>query len=75
MKILYAARYARFDLLRAVCVLAQNVSRWTRDCDVKLYKLICYVNSSYHIRMTGWVGDPAENLSVDLFADADFAGC
>ena len=53
MKILYAARYARFDLLRAVCVLAQHVSKWTRECDAKLYRLICYINSSYHIRMTG----------------------
>ena len=25
--------------------------------------------------MTGWVGDLAADLSVDLFADADFAGC
>ena len=25
--------------------------------------------------MTGWVGDPKSDLSVDLFADADFAGC
>ena len=75
MKILYAARYARMDLLRAVCVLAQNVSRWTRDCDVKLYRLVCYINCSLHVRMTGWIGDNIDDLTVDLFADADFAGC
>ena len=75
MKILYAARYARMDLLRAVCVLAQNVSKWTRDCDVKLYRLICYINCSLHVRMTGWIGDNIDDLTVDLFADADFAGC
>ena len=30
MKMIYAARFARFDLLRAVCVLAQRVSKWDR---------------------------------------------
>ena len=34
VKILYAARYARLDLLRAVCALAQRVSRWDRECDI-----------------------------------------
>ena len=29
MKVLWAARLARFDLLRAVCHLAQNVTKWT----------------------------------------------
>ena len=29
MKILYGARMARFDLLRATCALAANVTRWT----------------------------------------------
>ena len=75
MKILYAARFARFDLLRAVCVLAQRVSKWDRSCDVKLYRLICYINCSYHVRMTGWIGDPPEMLAPHIFADADFAGC
>ena len=76
MKILYAARYARFDLLRAVCVLAQHVSKWDRECDVKLYRLICYINGSLHIRMTGWIGDERrDSLRPHLFADADFAGC
>ena len=25
--------------------------------------------------MIGWVGDPMENSSTGLFADADYAGC
>ena len=75
MKVLYAARYARFDLLRAVCALAQQVTKWTRECDLKLYRLMCYIQGSLHIRMTGWVGDNPTDLSLHLFADADFAGC
>jgi hypothetical protein len=53
MKILYAARYASFDLLRAVCSLAQHISKWSSDCDCRSYSLVCYVNSTLHLRMTG----------------------
>ena len=34
MKILYAARYARLDLLRAVCALALFITKWDEQCDV-----------------------------------------
>ena len=37
MKILYAARLCRFDLLRAVCRLATFVTKWTSECDRKLH--------------------------------------
>ena len=46
MKLLYAARIARFDLLRSINSLARNVTKWTVDDDAKLYHLMCYVNSS-----------------------------
>ena len=35
---------------------------------------MCYVNSSLSKRMTGWVGNKFDDLSLSLFADADFAG-
>jgi hypothetical protein len=66
MKILYAARYARMDLLRAVCALAQKVSKWDRVCDVKLYRLVCYIRGSLDLRMTGWVGDAPSDLRLHL---------
>ena len=75
MKLLYAARIARFDLLRSINSLARNVTKWTVDDDAKLYHLMCYVNSSLSKRMTGWVGNKFDDLSLSLFADADFAGC
>ena len=75
MKLLYAARIARFDLLRSINSLARNVTKWTVDDDAKLYHLMCYVNSSLSKRMTGWVGNRFDDLSLSLFADADFAGC
>ena len=75
MKLLYTARIARFDLLRSINSLAKNVTKRTVDDDAKLYHLMCYVNSSLSKRMTGWVGNKFDDLSLSLFADADFAGC
>ena len=43
MKILWAARLARFDLLRAVCHLAQRVTKWTLECDRRLQRLVGYM--------------------------------
>ena len=37
MKILFAARMARFDLLRAVQGLAARVTKWSYDCDKTLH--------------------------------------
>ena len=36
---------------------------------------MCYVNSALDKRMIGWVGDSLADLSLGIFADADFAGC
>ena len=75
MKLLYAARIARFDLLRSINVLARNVTKWTKEDDAKLHHLMCYVNSTLSMKMIGWVGDELKDLSLALFPDADFAGC
>ena len=44
MKILYAARYCRPDLLRATCALARRVSKWTTECDRRLHILVSYMH-------------------------------
>ena len=76
MKLLYAARIARLDLLRSINTLARNVTKWSIQDDAKLYHLMCYVKSSLGKRMTAWVGnDIMTYLSIALYADADFAGC
>jgi hypothetical protein len=74
MKILYAARMARYDLLRATCYLATRIPKWDVSCDRMLHRLVCYINSSLDLRMTGWVGDDPPALELVLFTDADFAG-
>ena len=75
MKLLYAARIARFDFLRSINSLARNVTKWSKDDDMRLHHLMCSVNSTLKLRMVGWVGDDISPLSLALYADADFAGC
>ena len=75
MKLLYAARMCRYDLLQAIGRLACLVTKWDTHCDRMLHRLMCYVHSTYHIRKVGWVGEGADTVGVHLYADADFAGC
>ena len=75
MKILYGARMARIDLLRAVCHLARYITRWDAVCDKRLHRLVSYINSTMDHKLVGWVGDGTLQLQPHLYADADFAGC
>ena len=74
MKILYAARMARVDLLRPTCFLATKVTKWTRTCDRLLLRLVSYINSTLDLMMVAWVGDKPEDVQLKLFTDADLAG-
>ena len=49
-------------------------SPWSRAQDKKLFRLICYLDTSAHYRLIGRVCDPAHLLKLLLFVDADFAG-
>ncbi|MDP7561187.1 MAG: Ty1/Copia family ribonuclease HI, partial [Planctomycetota bacterium] len=74
MKLLYAARIARPDLLRAINALGAWIHKWDEECEADLHRLMCYLWSSPERRQYAWVGDPKEAISAHLFADADFAG-
>ena len=75
MRLLYAARNARFDLLRSINKLASHVAFWDADCDKRLCRLVGYVQATLHLRQIGWIGDKAEDLAPETYSDADFAGC
>jgi len=75
MRILYAARYARFDLLRATNRLTSYVHFWDADCDKRLHRIMQYLQHSVNFRMFGWVGDSACDVGMHTYADSDFAGC
>ena len=73
MKILYAARMCRYDLLFAVCSLARCITKWTRACDRKMLRLVSYIHHNKNYALHSIIGDPIENCRLLLFADADFA--
>ena len=75
MRILYAAREARFDLLRAVNKMSCNVAYWNAESDLRMERLVSYIKSSLHYRQFGWIGDKSELLQPHAYTDADFAGC
>jgi hypothetical protein len=74
MKILYVARMARSDILRATCMLARRVAHWCPDCDRRLHRLVCYMHSTRNLQQHAYVGESMSNCRLALFADADFAG-
>ena len=74
MKILFAARMARFDLLRATQSLASRVTKWSVECDVALHRLVAYINCTKHHFLEGFIGDSFDKCQLWLFADADHAG-
>ena len=74
MKTLYGARLARWDLLKVVQLLASRVSKWTASCDKALHRLMCYINCTKDLVLCGYVGDALEDLYLDQYADADWAG-
>ena len=57
MKILYGARLARWDLLKIVQLLSSRVTNWIVACDIALHRLICYINSTADLVLSGYVGD------------------
>ena len=75
MKLLYAARICRFDLLRSINNLARRITKWSKKEDAALHHLMCYLHQSKGHKMIGWVGDSMDATSIGLYADADYAGC
>ena len=74
LQLLYAARYARFDLLCAVSKLAQRIVTWDETCDKMIYRLMRYVRSTLQWRQIGYGGNALPEATLHLYADADFAG-
>ena len=73
MRILYAARMARFDLLRAVNGLACNIHYWTTVCDRQLHRLVSYINTTIDKKMVGYIGDNTVDVQPHQYCDASFA--
>ena len=74
MKVMYGARMARWDLLKIIQLLATRITKWSKDCDKALHRLICYINSTKHYVLSGCIAEDEQNLELRLYVDADFAG-
>jgi hypothetical protein len=75
MKVLYGARMCKYDILRATCMLARRVSKWDKECDRRLLRLMMYIRTTAEYHTYAYAGDAPQNCAIGLFADADFAGC
>ena len=73
MKVLYGVRMARYDLLHSRQILACKITKWTKQCDQRLFRIVSYIHQSIDISMFGWVGDRSADWRIWLYTDADFA--
>ena len=62
MKVLYAARVARIDLLEAVNALATKVSTWKGARDRRLHRLMSRVQSSLSLKIKGHIGNKSDEV-------------
>jgi len=74
LKALYLATNGRPDIYFAVNTLARNVHKWSEADDIKLHRLMCYLQFSKDWVGTSFVGDAPKDLYLALFCDAGFAG-
>ena len=55
-------------------MLARKVSRWCKECDRRLHRLVSYMNCTKDWVQHSYVGDNFSDIRLGLFTDADFAG-
>ena len=54
--------------------MATYLTKWGKREDRKLLKMMQYLKSMSGDKQVGFIGDPLEELELQLFADADFCG-
>ena len=53
--------------------LARAVTKWTKACDKRLGRLISYIHRTCEYRQYCHVGNTAQQCTLGLFQDSDFA--
>ena len=74
LKCLYLVRIGRPDILWSVNKLARAITKWTTACDKRLASLISYVHHTSEFKQDCHVGNTAQQCTLRLFQDSDFAG-
>jgi hypothetical protein len=75
MKLLWVSRLCRPDLAFGICLLAGQVTTWSRNSDKQLFRLVSYLESTKAMCLHLTVLDEPQNCTLDLFCDADLGGC
>ena len=77
MKLMYAARMARPDLLRTTSYLARYLTKWDNACGKRLSKLMARVQNTIQYRMCSWCDASRARppLHLRVYSDADYVGC
>ena len=61
-------RIARFDILRATGALACNITKWDKNCDIMLNRVMGYLYHTRKYRLVAFVGDEIANVRPHIFA-------
>ena len=72
--VLYVARIGRPDILWSVNKLARSMTKWTKACDKRLFRLISYIHHTCEYKQYCHVGNTVKQCRLGLFQDSDFAG-
>jgi len=75
MTIMYSARVARFDTMKACCFLAKRIARWDLGCDRRIHRFSDYITKYADDISYGWIGDLPALLTAHLFVDSSLADC
>jgi hypothetical protein len=76
MKVFYAARCCRPDLVFPIAYLSRFISKWTVHRDKQLHRLYCYVFSTAQMILVSTIDSKDEPLlELGGFPDADHSGC
>ena len=71
MKVLWAARLARPDLMKAIADLTRRLTAWTKAVDRRLHRLMSYLFGSKNFKLQGKIGDHPDKLYVTTYTDED----
>ena len=66
MKIMYGARMARPDLLKAIGLLATKVTKWKTQQDRELHRLVNYIHCTQDKTLVAWCGDKLEDKNCTI---------
>ena len=74
LKCLYLARTGTPDILCSVNQLARSITKWTKACDKRLFRLISYIHHTCEYKQYCHMGNTVKQCRLGLFQDLDIAG-